>query len=310
MKLQVRPTLAPFVDLPAAALADALGGPTLFDLRKAGQAPLFISVLVHGNEVSGWDAVRYLHRELAAASTLIFVGNVAAARAGVRVLPGRIDFNRVWEGGDSAEAGVAAEVTALAAAAKPRLAIDVHNNTGRNPPYAVVVRSDRSTLTLARAFSRLALFATQPGGFQTRRFASFCSAVTIEVGTPDDPASTDRAIAFLASLLDERAPTADAKTLTLFETTARVTVSEDAVLVPEAQRLNFGPAPAGSLLARAGTLSAWNANGCEVGKRYLQRCAGETVLSRDTAIAMYTPDLAAARLDCLCYLLEPLPVHV
>ena len=310
MKLQIRPTLAPFVDLPAAALADALGGPTLFDLRKAGQAPLFISVLVHGNEVSGWDAVRRLHRELAAASTLIFVGNVAAARAGVRVLPGRIDFNRVWEGGDSTEAGVAAEVTALAAAAKPRLAIDIHNNTGRNPPYAVVARSDRPTLTLARAFSRLALFATQPSGFQTRRFASFCSAVTIEVGTPDDPASTDRAVAFLARLLDEGAPTVEAKTLTLFETTARVTVSEDAVLVAEAQRFNFGPAPAGSLLARAGTLSAWNANGCEVGKRYLQRSAGETVLSRDTAIAMYTPDLAAARLDCLCYLLEPLPVHV
>ena len=310
MKLHVRRALAPVVGLPADALADTLGGPTLFDLRKAGQPPLFVSVLAHGNEVSGWDAVRHLHRELAAASTLVFVGNVAAARASVRVLPGRVDFNRVWEGGNSAEAAVAAEVTAIVAAAKPRLAIDIHNNTGHNPPYAVVTRTDHATLTLARTFSNLALSATQPSGFQTRRFAAFCSAATIEVGTSDDPASTDHAIAFLTRLLAEHQPKADLQTLTLFETTARVTVSEDAVLVADTQRFNFRTAPAGSLLARAGTLSAWGADGREIGDDCLLRSAGETMLVRDTAIAMYTPDLAAARLDCLCYLLEPLPVHV
>ena len=310
MKLHVRSALAPVIDLPSDALADALGGPTLFDLRKADQPPLFISVLAHGNEVSGWDAVRHLHRELAAASTLIFVGNVDAARAGVRTLPGHVDFNRVWAGGDSAEAAVANEVTAIAVAAKPRFAVDIHNNTGRNPPYAVVVRKDRATLTWARACSNLVLFGTQPSGFQTRRFATFCSAATIEVGTPDDPASTDHAVDFLARLLAEHTPKADPKTLTLFETTARVTISEDTVLVPEMQRFNFRTAPAGSPLTHAGTLSAWSADGREVTDRYLQRNASETVLVRDTAIAMYTPALTAARLDCLCYLLEPLPVHV
>ena len=310
MKLDVRPELASVVRLPASALADALGGPTLFDLRKDGEPPLFVSVLVHGNEVSGWDAVRALHRELAAVSALVFVGNVAAARADVRALPGRVDFNRVWEGGDCPEAALAAEVVGIAAAAKPRLAIDIHNNTGRNPPYAVVARADRPTLTLARTFSNLTLFATQPGGFQTRRFAEFCPAVTVEVGTPQDPASTARATAFLARLLSEGVQRADLTTLALFETTARVTVSADTELVPETQGYNFRTAPAGTVLAHAGTLSAWSADGREIGTEYFRRRNGATVLNDAAAIAMYTPDLDAARLDCLCYLLEPRSVHV
>ena len=187
----------------AESLAGELGGPTPFDLRKDGQAPLFVSVPVHGNEVSSWNAVRRLAPQLAENSTPVFVGNVEAARANARALPGRMDFNRVWEGGDSPEAAVASAVTAGL-----RLVIDIHNNTGRNPPYVVVSRTDRRTLAAAGAFSRRVPLATQPHGFQTRRFARFRTALMIEVGTPDDPASTNRA----------PAPAGDPVTPDVFET--------------------------------------------------------------------------------------------
>ena len=303
MKLRFQSDLAPFAQLPAPALADALGGPTLFDLRKSGVAPIFVSVLVHGNEPSGWDAARRLHRELAAASSIVFVGNVEAAKAGVRALPGRADLNRVWEGGDAAETALAEQVASFAAAAAPRFAIDIHNTTGRNPPYAVVARTDRRTLALARAFSALALLGTQPPGFQTRRFAAFCPAATVEVGTMDDPASTDRAAAFLSRLLRLEAA-ADPASLVLYETAARVTVSDDAVLEPRTQCFNFRAAPPGTVLAKAGELAAWSADGRDVGGDYLRRGNGATRLCRETALAMYTPDAAAARSDCLCYLLR------
>ena len=71
---------ASITDLPATALAGALGGPALFDLRKRDRAPLFISVLLHGNEISGWDAVRQLAANIADASVMLFVGNVDACR--------------------------------------------------------------------------------------------------------------------------------------------------------------------------------------------------------------------------------------
>lgn len=311
MRLNVSKVLPDsLADLPAAALADELGGPTLFDLRRDGHLPLFVSVLLHGNEVSGWDAVRGILPEFRRLSSLLFLANLDAAREGVRALPGQVDFNRVWEGGNTSEAAVAAEVTARVAAATPYLAVDIHNNTGRNPPYSVICRTDRRTLEFAGAFAQRALLANQPGGFQTRRFTRFCTAVTIEVGTPDDPESTMRTTGFLTKLLaNYPSPpddTRDPETLSLFQTVARVTVGEGTGIEPAMQRFNFQCAPAGTALTRHGPLNAQAADGTAIGDRYFTSEDGATVLTRPTILAMYTHDVEIARRDCLCYFLEPL----
>ncbi|MDE0658540.1 MAG: peptidase M14 [Gammaproteobacteria bacterium] len=297
-------------DAPATALADELGGPTLFDLRRGNHPPLFVSVLLHGNEVSGWDALRGLLNEFRQISALLFLANLDAARDGVRALPGQVDFNRVWEGGHTAEAAVAAEVTARVASASPYLAVDIHNNTGRNPPYSVICRTDPRTLQFAGAFAGRALLASQPGGFQTRRFTRFCTAVTVEVGTPDDPDSTTRTTEFLTKLLASypEAPrdTRNPGSLSLFETVARVTVTDGTEIEPAMQRFNFRRAPAGTALTRRGALSAQSADGTSIGGRYFTSDDGAAVLRRPTILAMYTRDLESARRDCLCYFLEPL----
>ena len=295
--------------VPATALAEELGGPTLFDLRKGNHAPLFVSVLLHGNEISGWDALRGLLDEFRQVSALLFLANLDAAREGVRALPDQVDFNRVWEGGDTAEAALAREVTVRVAAANPYLAVDIHNNTGQNPPYSVVCRADRKTLGFAGAFARRVLLASQPGGFQTRRFTRFCTAVTVEVGTPDDPDSTTRASGFLAKLLasypDPPADARSAEKLALFETVARVTVGDATEIEPAMQRFNFRRAPAGAALTRSGPLRAQSADGTSVGSQYFRSQNGATVLTRPTILAMYTRDVESAQRDCLCYFLEP-----
>jgi hypothetical protein len=69
------------------ALHRLLGGPTLIHLPGGRQPPLFVSVLLHGNETVGWDALRGLLSERIARfgeprlpRALSFViGNVAAA---------------------------------------------------------------------------------------------------------------------------------------------------------------------------------------------------------------------------------------
>lgn len=293
---------------PAAALADVLPGPTLFDLRRTGRAPLFVSVLLHGNEISGWDAVRGLAAALAERSALVFVGNLAAARADVRSLPGQADFNRIWgAAGSGPEAELAAELVARLEAAQPALAIDIHNNTGRNPPYAVVADTAAASLALAGAFAKRVLLATQPRGFLTGRLAPICPAVTVEVGTPDDAASTPRAEAFLRQLIAAPPPSAPVGTLELFETKVRITVSADTAIATEVQCFNFAAAPAGTALTRAGRLRAFDAAGADVSERYLTRTGAATRLRHDSVLAMFTGSLAAARQDCLCYLLEALP---
>ena len=301
---------ASIAQLPAAALADALGGPTLFDLRKPDVPPLFVSVLLHGNETSGWNAIRRLVGQVSGASVLLFVGNVEAARRDIRSVPGGLDFNRVWAGGDTPEAAIADEVTALVAAARPYLAVDIHNNTGDNPPYAVVTDTRPRTLSVARAFAQRALLTAQPDGFLSRRFADFCTAVTIEVGMPRDAESTERATSFLSRLLTSAAaPDDDPGDLALFETTARVLLDDGAVIEPAVQRFNFRSAPAGTALTRSGPLVAEDAGGGDVTDAYLANENGAMVLKHDTHVAMYTGSEESARLDCLCYLLQPFNGH-
>ncbi|MEN9204456.1 MAG: succinylglutamate desuccinylase/aspartoacylase family protein [Thermostichales cyanobacterium DRC_bins_46] len=81
--------------LDAGDLYQVLPGPTLIHLPGRRQPPLFVSVLLHGNEVTGWLAVRkllqtYQDRELPR-SLLVLIGNVAAARYGMRRLPDQPD---------------------------------------------------------------------------------------------------------------------------------------------------------------------------------------------------------------------------
>ena len=82
------------LDLEATQLQAALGGPTLIHLQGRRQAPLLVTVLMHGNETTGWEAVRTLLRPYASGeeelprALSLFISNVSAAAVGLRRLDG------------------------------------------------------------------------------------------------------------------------------------------------------------------------------------------------------------------------------
>ena len=51
---------AGLLDLDATQLEARLGGPTLIHLRGRREQALLVTVLMHGNETTGWEAVRRL----------------------------------------------------------------------------------------------------------------------------------------------------------------------------------------------------------------------------------------------------------
>ena len=81
------------LELQAPQLADALHGPTLITLQGMREPALFVSVLLHGNETTGWEAVRQLLRDYTAGggerplprTLVLFIGNVDAARHQLRL---------------------------------------------------------------------------------------------------------------------------------------------------------------------------------------------------------------------------------
>lgn len=324
---------AGLLDLPAARLHEILPGPALVHLPGRRSPPLFVSVLLHGNEDTGWLAAqavlrKYADTELPRALSL-FIGNVEAARAGLRRLDGQPDYNRVWPGGEAAHPAESAMMQQVVDAMRARgvfASLDIHNNTGLNPHYACVNRLEPHFLHLAVLFSRIVVHFVQPRGVQSAAFAELCPAVTVECGKPGTPGSVAHAADFLEACLhlsEFPAHRVAAHDIDLFHTVATVKVPEsvrfgfgtaeaDIDFVPEIDYFNFRELGSGDLLGRVNAVAparlvALDERGEDIGARMFDYRDGRITLKKTLMPAMLTRDERVIRQDCLCYLMERIP---
>lgn len=177
-----------FLDCAPRDMPAVLDGPTLIHLPGRTGRPLFVSILLHGNEITGLLVMQrilkyYIDRTLPRPMWL-FVGNVEAAGAGKRLLAGQPDFNRIWTPGNRPEHAMTREVLERVKQSDPVACIDIHNNTGRNPMYTVVARHEESHLSLASRFARTVVYATSPDTTCSAAFSDICPSVAVESGLP------------------------------------------------------------------------------------------------------------------------------
>ena len=318
------------LDLPASRLGEALPGPALIHLPGRRMPPLFVSVLLHGNEDTGWLAAQSVLKKYAAAelprALSLFVGNVDAARSGLRRLDGQPDYNRVWPGSEEAHPAETAMMRQVVDAMRARgvfASIDIHNNTGLNPHYACVNRLDPHFLHLATLFSRIVVYFIRPRGVQSAAFAELCPAVTVECGKPGTPGSVEHAAAFMEACLhlsEFPAHSVASHDVDLFHTVATVKVPEelsfgfaapgvDIDFVPELDHYNFRELARGDLLGRLrpgspARLQALAENGEDIGDSLFDYRKDEISLRKPLMPSMLTRDERVIRQDCLCYLME------
>jgi succinylglutamate desuccinylase len=323
-----------FLHARTADMHRVLPGPTLIHLSGRRPEPLFVSVLLHGNEDTGLKAVQsvlaaYRDRELPRALSL-FVGNVQAAAKGQRHLPNQPDYNRVWPGADSAglpEHAMTRSVVDQMRARGVFASLDIHNNTGINPHYGCVNRLEAPFLHLAALFSRIVVYFKRPLGVQSAAFSQLCPSVTVECGKPGSAESEAHAAAFLEAALHLAHFPAQAvvsQDLALYHTVATVKVQDQARFTflggadaqlwfePALDHLNFHDLPAGTRFARvaAGSpqpLVVTDEDGREVTHDYFEIRDGELRTRRVVMPSMLTLNEEVIRQDCLCYLMERLP---
>lgn len=318
------------LDLPAGRLHELLPGPSLIHLPGRRPEPLFVSALLHGNEDTGWLAAQSVLKKFQSAelprAMSLFIGNVEAARAGLRRLDHQPDYNRVWPGGEAtqnAEGEVMRQVVDEMRRRGVFASIDIHNNTGLNPHYACVNRLDPHFLHLATLFSRIVVYFIRPQGVQSAAFAELCPSVTVECGKPGTPGSVEHAAAYIEACLhlsEFPAHPVAQHDIDLFHTVATVKVPEevsfefgvaaaDIRFVPELDHYNFREISRGELLGHlaAGSqarLHVLDERGEDVGTRLFDYSAGEITLRQALMPAMLTRDERVIRQDCLCYLME------
>jgi succinylglutamate desuccinylase len=316
----------------ASALHTYLPGPTLVHLRGRRQRPLFISVLLHGNEETGLMAVQELLKQSQSTelprALSIFFGNISAARKGVRRLEHQPDYNRIWPGGDdisSPEGAMMRQIVDIMATHEVFASVDIHNNTGLNPHYACVNELDNRHLQLATLFSRTVVYFIRPRGVQSQAFAKLCPAVTLECGRPGEIRGLKHATDYLNACLhlsDIPAHPVAEHDIHLFHTVAQVKVNEnvtfsfdnpnaDILFSDDLDRLNFRELPAGTVMGtvtsdQQGVVTVTDETGIEVTQNYFKIVEGRLTFTRPIMPSMLTLDERVIRQDCLCYLMERL----
>lgn len=320
------------LNLKADELHQQLSGPTLIRLKGRRDDVLFVSVLLHGNETTGWEAVR----ELLLDSTgelprdlYLFIGNVAAAAEGQRHLKGQVDFNRIWKEGETTpESEMAGQLLAELKDVPLFAALDVHNNTGMNPHYGCINKLEREFFHLATLFSRTVVYFRRPDSVLSLALSELCPATTIECGKAGEKHGTEHAKEYIHACLHLQAfPLHEVAEhdIDVFHTVATVKVPEGVefgIEQPKAKlnfignmdRLNFQELKAGTVLGhvncgKSPCLQAFNEDGENVVEQYFSAEKGILRFSVPLMPSMITLDEDIIRQDCLCYLMERLNYH-
>ena len=320
------------LDCAAHELWARLEGPALIHLPGERSPAMFVSVLLHGNEMVGWDALRLLMERYAGRtlprSMIVFVGNVEAARFRLRRLDTQPDYNRIWKGADGPEGDLARDVVAHAGAQPLFCSVDVHNNTGVNPHYACVTSEDATSLALAARFSRPVIFVHQPDTVLARALAPLAPAIILEAGRPGEQRGVEHVAEYLDGLLQlDALPTVPASAVDLYRTVASVKLKDDVRfgftgnegvredldlhLLAEFEHFNFEELDAGTLFAHAPEGAALpftvtDDDGGDVAEQWFVRDGDDVRFAQRVVPAMFSPDPRILRQDVVCYLMERL----
>jgi hypothetical protein len=332
--LQVLESIPPgLLEAPPEKLADVLGGPTLLHLSGRGQGTLFVSTLLHGNETTGWNALRQLLLEFEGAQLprplSIFIGNVKAAKTRHRRLDGQPDFNRIWSSKSGPEEAMAAKVLKAIEAIGPIACLDIHNTSGENPVYGCIHRLDDESLPLARAFSTTQVYVEQPDSMLGVACSKFAPTLTLECGISGRQEVTDRTAQFIRACLEQEWPLQMMPLSAqhqLLRPVATVRIPEQISFSFDDQQAcdevdlcfksgldghNFATLPAGTLIGciRPGVevhLNVEDASGEDLYGHYFRTEADDLVTASPLIPSLLTVNSRIIRQDCLCYLMEPM----
>ena len=315
------------LDVDSTGLLELLGGPALIHLEGHRDDSLFVSVMLHGNEFTGLLVIqqilqRYQGRELPR-SLSIFIGNVAAAEQGLRVLPGQPDYNRIWGYGDTPEHQMTHQVMESMRERKVFAAVDVHNNTGKNPHFTLICRQENDFYRLATLFGRTVVYTIKPDTTSTWGMSDLCPAVTLECGLPGDQHGVEHAVEFIEGCLhlshfpERPLPEHDMDLyhlVSIIKIPSRYSFSfngEDTDLLFDEGlvSMNFSEVPEGTPFCRIkegsdAFLEAWDEHGKDRSAEFFIRDVEEYRLRVPVMPAMLTDNEDVIRIDCLCYLME------
>ena len=329
------------LNLEANQLHQCVDNHTILKLEGKIQRPLFISILQHGDETTGWDALKVFlknHLDRLPRSLCIYFGNIEAAAQNLRQLDGQVDFNRCWPGRHNRQddtVKIMAEVTETVKALNPFASVDIHNNSGRNPHYSGINSLNGDFVNLASLFADTMIHFTSPDGIQSGAFAAFCPSVTIECGQSGTADGIEQTVTFLENLihlpnLHQVPGIAEHRDVMNIFATVKIKPKHpfavgqhkdnaQFVIPHDLDAHNFHMLEPGvsfgqlhknpDLQAPSMPFMVSDQLGHDITDQYFEIAGDQVVLKHAVMPAMITQSERAIKLDCLCYLMRPLATN-
>ena len=325
-----------FLSISNREIKDLFDTPTLIHLKGEKHPALFISILLHGNEFSGLQIMQEILKKYQTTdgyklprSIWLFVGNVDAAQMGVRLRDGQTAFNRAWPGTpapDSDTAILIKEVMYRITQDELFASLDLHNNTGQNPPYGCISAVNEKNKYLSIFFNHITMVFQSPKGVSTMAFDDICPAITLECSTPGNVPAIKRAFELIDDLMHmDHFPTKPVAKhdLQLVKNSATVKINTDVTfcfendvnsipnmdltVVKNFDHHNFTLLEKNEVFAYSKVdkpLLVTSSDGKDITNEIIQNRNGSISLKKALMPAMITMDKNIVLQDCLCYLLE------
>lgn len=320
-----------FLNVRPNEITQIINRPTLLHLPGEKDAPLFISILLHGNEFSGLTIIQEIlkkyHNQILPRDLIIFIGNPQACALGVRHLAGQRDCNRIWRGGDSHEHLMAKAVLQYVKEQNIYAAIDIHNNSGRNPIYGCINRKSEDFVKLAQSFSSDIVYFIRPDSVLSLALAQVCPTTTIECGLPGDPQGIISGVKLIQTILsqDEKWREDQLQIDYVYYTYATLYIAPDSTisfqnpssgnhhfcLINQFDELNFQELDPGFVLGQINDperIKLIDQQGINIFEQTFSIIDDDWVVKSPFIPSMFTKNIDIAKSDCLGYVMAQIPI--
>ncbi len=303
--------------------------PTVIEIAgEESQRWRVVSVLIHGNEPSGFFAAfEFIKQNIKPRTNMaIIISSVRAARHSPefthRYMPGEFDLNRrfgLLNCHDNVTE-LARQLTEYIRNKCPEHIVDLHNTSGSGPSFAVSISDHESVRKMASLFTRR-MVVTQliVGSLMEQNFN--CPVVTIECGGAQDKESHKVAFEGLCAFAQvDNITLLDPGLIELFVHPVRVKAQQgisldyneaadndvDITLRRDIERFNFGITPARTPIAWLNRcmndcMEVINDQGENVTHQLFEMQDNQLLLKTDLRIFMATGRADIALSDCLFY---------
>lgn len=315
-----------FQDVSWQKLIQKLTKPTIFHLPGKDQTKsLIISCLIHGNETSGYKAVTKELNKLKTYPLDVYflIANIKAAQRKPyfthRDWEAKPGFNRIWNKTDKYP--LAKEILTFLKKANPLACLDLHNNNGKNPAYAICEGERKEVLNLAGFLAEIILFSEIRLGTFTEAMVKICPAVTLECGQVNTKVADDFAEQTLERFLSLISLPKKEREIFPYRELCEINIKKkikfcfghtpkpgfDLVLRDDIEDFNFNILKKGDYLGFAekiDVLECLDKKKRPVTKDFFYLKDGQILAKQDLTLAMAVRKVNIAKLSNLCYIIE------